>query len=215
VLVEVEGLLFARLDRREEVDWRALLGIESGDGYRVDVVGDDIDETFATDDAPAEPVELTARATADGVTLSDQDGRELGVVSRSEPGGDVPDALTATVTSAWARWDGARFDVVASPWSSNDIVEVAAVGDRAIAVATIKLNAGARAWTTGDGVHWEPAVLPVEPSDASPLPITIGRNEVALSISDGTTTRNISEMQLFSFLKKFRFHFHCIIYTGF
>ncbi len=190
VLVEVEGLLFARLDRREEVDWRALLGIESGDGYRVHVVGDDIDETFASGDGsvPVESVELTARATVEGVSLSDEDGRELGVVNRSDAKGDVRDALTATVASAWAGWDGARFHVVASPWSSSDIVEVAAVGDRAIAVATIKLDAGRRAWTTGDGVNWEPAELPVEPSDASPLPITIGGNEVALSISDGSTT---------------------------
>lgn len=190
VLVEVDGLIFARLDRREEVDWRALLGIEPGDGYRVHVVGDDIDETFAFGDGSAlfEPVELTARATVDGVTLSDEDGRELGVVSRGDPGGDVRDALTATVMSAWAGWDGARFHVVASPWSSSDVVEVAAIGDRAIAVATIKFDAGPRAWTTGDGVQWEAAALPVEPSDRSPLPITIGRNEVALSISDGTTT---------------------------
>lgn len=187
VLVEIDGWLFARLDRREEVDWRAMLGLRSSDRYRVRVVGDDVDEVFASDDpaAPADTVELTARVTARGVELIDADGVVLGVV---ESASGIHDSLRPTVVSEWARWGGRRFDVVASPWSTSDIVEVASLGGRTIAVATIKLDVGPRIWTTSDGLHWEPVALPVEPSRASPVPMVIGRDEVVLTVSDGTTT---------------------------
>ena len=55
-------------------------------------------------------------------------------------------------------------------------------------MATVRLDGGPRVWSTVDGEQWTPVDLPVEPSENSPMPVTVGRDEIVLAISDGTVT---------------------------
>lgn len=200
VLVDAGGGLFARLDRHEQVDWRAVLDLAPSDGYRVHVVSGDDDETFESSAAVSiDPNELTAEMTATGVVLRDSSGREIGTVGAEPMSGGPLDALRPTVSAGWARWDTDRFTVLEPPWAADEVVEVAAIADRILAVATVKLEPGRRVWSTDDGVHWEAADLPIEPSAASPMPMTVGHDEIVLSISDGTSPSYWSTRDAISF----------------
>ena len=200
IVMDAGGEVFARLDRREEVDWRAALGLEPTDGYRVRVRNGEDEESFESASAEVDDiVDYTAERSGDRIVLRDAGGAEVWSVGAVEPGDDVFATLRPRVHAEWARWDGDRFEVVPTPWSPNDVVEVAQIADRVVAVATVTLDSGPRVWSTADGEQWKPVKLPVEPSEDSPMPITVGRDEIVLTISDGAVTSHWSMLDAGSF----------------
>lgn len=193
VVFEVNGETFARLDRHEAVDWRSSLDLQPGADVRIRVTSGD-DEYALVEGAAAvhEAVELTARRHGDVVVVRNAAGAVVTTVGAVGTGDNVLPALRPQRRTAWARWHGDHFSIVSTPWSEHAFVEIAALDGRVIAVATSAAGDVPRAWTTTDGVLWEPAELPVAHVPGSPIPMAVGRDEVTLSISDGATTSHWS-----------------------
>jgi hypothetical protein len=198
-MVEINGDLFARLDRREEVPWRDVLGIAPTESYRVRIT-DGIRRVLAesSEDQPTPMTELTARRDADEVVLEDPSGTAVWSVATSSSASAL-DAVVAQVSAEWLRWNGRELEPIGRPWISMDRVEVVLLDDVLIAVATISRDSGARVWSSPDGLHWVPVELPLQPSPASPISLTTGDGQATLTISDGDTTSHWSTADAMTF----------------
>jgi hypothetical protein len=198
-VVEINGDLFARLDRREDVPWRNVLGIGAGESYRVRIT-DGIHRVLAesSEDQTTPTIEFIARREADRVVLEDLAGAVVWSVAAS-PTASALDAVATQVSAEWLRWNGRQLESIDRPWASKDGVGVVLLDDVLIAVATISRDSGARVWLSTDGLYWSPVELPAQPSPASPISLTTSVGQITLTISDGGTTSHWSTADAMTF----------------
>jgi hypothetical protein len=192
-VVDVGGEVFALLNRREEVPWRTVLGIAPSVSYRIQVTdGDRILLAESSPDAGEQAVELTARLNDGRVVLDNDEGVQVWSIAAPPLAIEALDAARPQVSSEWLRWDGQQFVSTDPPWKPTDRVEVAAVDTGLVAVATVRLQRGERAWFTSDGLRWNSFEAPGNSSPASPMPMAAHNGEVILTISNGATTSHWS-----------------------
>ncbi len=192
-VVDVGGEVFALLNRREEVPWRTVLGIAPSASYRIRMTdGDRVLLAESSPDAGDQAVELTARLNDGRVVLDNDEGVEVWSIAASPSAIEALDAARPQVSSEWLRWDGQQFVSTDAPWKPTDRIEVAAVDTGLIAVATVSLQRGERAWFTSDGLGWNSFEAPGNSSSTSPMPMAAHNGEVILTISNGATTSHWS-----------------------
>jgi hypothetical protein len=192
-VVDVGGEVFALLNRREEVPWTTVLGIAPSASYRVRVAdGDRGLLAESSPDASEQAVLLTARLDDGRVVLDNDGGVQVWSVEAPPSAIGALDAMRPQVSLEWLRWDGQQFVSTDPPWKPTDRVEVAPVDSGLVAVATVSLQRGERAWFTPDGLRWNSFEAPGEPSPASPMPMAARNGEVILTISNGATTSHWS-----------------------
>lgn len=188
-VVEVDGGVFALLNRRAELPWRTVLGIAPSLGYSVRVT--DGDQSFLAEssrDASERTVELTARLDDGRVVLDNDAGVQVWSVEALPSATEALDSVRPQVTLKWLHWKAQQFVSTSGPWGPTDRVEVAALDNGLVAVATVSLQSGERAWFTPNGVRWNSFAAPSVPSPGSPMPMAAHNGEVILTISNGATT---------------------------
>lgn len=199
-VVEIDGDVFARLDRREEVPWRTVLAIGPSESYRVRIT-DGANEMLAESSGKTAPetVELSVRLDGGQAVLDDSTGVAVWNVEASPQVASPLDAVRPRLTTEWLLWNGRELESIEHPWASTDRVDVARIDDALIAVATISRDGDTRVWSTPDGVRWAPVELPIQPSPGSPIPVAASDDQAILTISDGTTTSHWSTTNAVTF----------------
>jgi hypothetical protein len=198
-VLEVNGEVFARLNRREEVPWQKVLGIGPTESYRVRIT-DGVHRLLAesSQNLTLQMTELTVRHDGDRVVLEDPAGTMVWSAGAS-PSTSALDAVIPHVSAEWLRWNGRQLEPIDHPWVSTDRVDVVPLDEVLIAVATISRDSGTRGWASPDGLRWSPVELPVQPSPASPISLTTNDGQATLTISDGETTSHWSTANAMTF----------------